>query len=38
MRIAPAPLYNSYSDVHKFVTSLKDVFDKLAAETPLREG
>lgn len=25
MRVAPAPLYNSFSDVFKFVTTLKEI-------------
>lgn len=38
MRLAPAPLYNSFKDVHRFVDILRDVFDNLPSETPLREG
>lgn len=25
IRVAPAPLYNSYSDVHRFVSALRDL-------------
>lgn len=31
MRIAPAPLYNSFTDVHRFVTILGEVFGALKA-------
>ena len=29
MRIAPTPLYNSFTDVYRFVTLLGEVFDAL---------
>ena len=29
MRIAPTPLYNSFADVHRFVTALGEAFDVL---------
>lgn len=31
MRVAPAPLYNSFSDVRAFVSTLRAVLDRLAA-------
>ena len=26
MRVAPAPLYNSFKDVHTFITTLYEIF------------
>lgn len=27
LRIAPTPLYNSFNDVHRFISTLKDALD-----------
>lgn len=29
MRVAPTPLYNSFSDVHKFITILHGIFQNI---------
>ena len=29
MRVAPAPLYNSFTDVYRFVHILKDILEKM---------
>ncbi|KAF2366791.1 Kynureninase [Trinorchestia longiramus] len=38
MRLAPVPLYNSYRDVYTFVALLREAFEIITTETPLREG